>query len=181
MTRIRLFGVALLSALAMTVPASTQSSDLSFFITSAGPGDGANLGGLDGADRHCQMLAQTAGAGETSIIQMFLPLILIFAVFYFLLIRPQQKKMKEHNALLEAIRRGDRIVTGGGIVGTVARVNDNELLVDISENVRVTVMRRTVADVLSKTEPVANDKPKANGEKSEGKRGRIRGGSRKNG
>jgi len=64
MTRSRLFGVALLSALAMTVPAATQSSDLSFFITSAGPGDGANLGGLDGADRHCQMLAQTAGAGS---------------------------------------------------------------------------------------------------------------------
>ena len=64
MTRIRLFGVALLSAVAMTVPAATQSSDLSFFITSAGPGDGANLGGLDGADRHCQMLAQTAGAGS---------------------------------------------------------------------------------------------------------------------
>ncbi len=64
MTRTRLFGVALLSALAMTVPAATQSSDLSFFITSAGSGDGANLGGLDGADRHCQMLAQTAGAGS---------------------------------------------------------------------------------------------------------------------
>ena len=64
MTRTRLFGVALLSAFAMTVPAATQSSDLSFFITSAGPGDGANLGGLDGADRHCQMLAQTAGAGS---------------------------------------------------------------------------------------------------------------------
>ncbi len=64
MTRTRLFGVALLSALAMTVPAATQSSDLSFFITSAGPGDGANLGGLDGADRHCQMLAQTAGVGS---------------------------------------------------------------------------------------------------------------------
>lgn len=64
MTRTRLFGVALLSALAMTVPAATQSSDLSFFITSAGPGDGANLGGLDGADRHCQMLAQTADAGS---------------------------------------------------------------------------------------------------------------------
>ena len=130
--------------------------------------------------------AQTAGAEETSIIQMFLPLILIFAVFYFLLIRPQQKKVKEHNALLEAIRRGDRIITGGGIVGTVARVNDNELLVDISENVRVTVMRVTVADVLSKTEPVANDMPKTNeeknsGETSRGKRGRIRGESRKNG
>ncbi len=64
MTRIRLFGIALLAAVAMTAPAATQSSDLSFFITSAGPGDGANLGGLDGADRHCQILAQGAGAGS---------------------------------------------------------------------------------------------------------------------
>ena len=64
MTRTRLFGIALLAAVAMTAPAATQSSDLSFFITSAGPGDGANLGGLDGADRHCQMLAQGAGAGS---------------------------------------------------------------------------------------------------------------------
>ena len=61
MTRTRLFGVALLLAVAITVPAATQSSNMSFFITSAGPGDGANLGGLDGADRHCQMLA---GGGE---------------------------------------------------------------------------------------------------------------------
>ena len=64
MTRTRLFGIALLATVAMTAPAATQSSDLSFFITSAGPGDGANLGGLDGADRHCQMLAQGAGAGS---------------------------------------------------------------------------------------------------------------------
>jgi preprotein translocase subunit YajC len=130
--------------------------------------------------------AQTAGAAEPSIFQMFLPLILIGAVFYFLLIRPQQKKMKEHNAMLDAIRRGDRIVTGGGIVGTVARVNDNELLVDISQDVRVTVMRGTVADVLSKTEPVANDKPgtterESPDEKAGEKRGRKRGRSRKNG
>ena len=64
MTHTRLFGIALLAAVAMAAPAATQSSDLSFFITSAGPGDGANLGGLDGADRHCQMLAQGAGAGS---------------------------------------------------------------------------------------------------------------------
>ncbi len=130
--------------------------------------------------------AQTAGAAEPSIFQMFLPLILIGAVFYFLLIRPQQKKMKEHNAMLDAIRRGDRIVTGGGIVGTVARVNDNELLVDISQDVQVTVMRGTVADVLSKTEPVASDKPetterKSPDEKAGENRLRKRGRSRKNG
>ena len=64
MTRTRLFGIALLATVAMTAPAATQSSDLSFFITSAGPGDGATLGGLDGADRHCQMLAQGVGAGS---------------------------------------------------------------------------------------------------------------------
>ena len=63
MTRTRLFGVALLLFAAMTIPAATQSSNISFFITSAGPGDGANLGGLDGADRHCQMLA--GGSGKT--------------------------------------------------------------------------------------------------------------------
>jgi preprotein translocase subunit YajC len=127
--------------------------------------------------------AQTVGAAEPSIFQMFLPLILIFAVFYFLLIRPQQKKAKQHNEMLSAIRRGDRIVTGGGIIGTVARVNDNELLVDISENVRVAVMRGTVADVLTKTEPVANSKPEENTDNhhSKGKRGRKRDRSRKNG
>ena len=63
MTRTRSFGIALLLAVAMTMPAATQSSDMSFFITSAGPGDGANLGGLDGADAHCSMLAGAAGAG----------------------------------------------------------------------------------------------------------------------
>ena len=127
--------------------------------------------------------AQTVGAAEPSIFQMFLPLILIFAVFYFLLIRPQQKKAKQHNEMLAAIRRGDRIVTGGGIIGTIARVNDNELLVDISENVRVTVMRGTVADVLTKTEPVANSEPEENTDNhhSKGKRSRKRDRSKKNG
>ena len=127
--------------------------------------------------------AQTVGAAEPSIFQMFLPLILIFAVFYFLLIRPQQKKAKQHNEMLAAIRRGDRIVTGGGIIGTIARVNDNELLVDISENVRVTVMRGTVADVLTKTEPVANSESEenTNNHHSKGKRSRKRDRSKKNG
>ena len=64
MTRTWWLGISLLLALAMAMPAAMQSSDMSFFITSAGPGDGANLGGLDGADRHCQMLAANAGAGD---------------------------------------------------------------------------------------------------------------------
>ena len=100
--------------------------------------------------------AQTAApaAGGADMIVQFLPLILIFVVFYFLLIRPQQKKMKEHKGMLEAIRRGDRVVTGGGIIGTVTKVGpEDELQVEIAENVRVRVVRSTVNLVLAKTEP----------------------------
>lgn len=78
-----------------------------------------------------------------------LPLVLIFVVFYFLLIRPQQKKMKDHKALIAAVRRGDRVVTGGGIIGVVTKVpSETELQVEISEGVRVRVMRSTITDVL---------------------------------
>ncbi|ACI98464.1 MULTISPECIES: preprotein translocase subunit YajC [Rhodospirillales] len=99
--------------------------------------------------------AQGAGApAEPNALVSLLPLILIFVVFYFLLIRPQQKKMKEHKAMLEALRRGDRVVTGGGIVGTVVKVGpDDELTVEIAEGVRVRVIRGTVSAVLAKTEP----------------------------
>jgi preprotein translocase subunit YajC len=84
----------------------------------------------------------------------FLPLVLIFVVFYFLLIRPQQKKLKEHKGMLEALRRGDRVVTGGGIIGTIVKINaDDELVVEIAEGVRVRVLRSTINLVLAKTEP----------------------------
>ncbi|AWJ86281.1 preprotein translocase subunit YajC (plasmid) [Azospirillum sp. TSH58] len=108
--------------------------------------------------------AQTAApaAGGADMIVQFLPLILIFVVFYFLLIRPQQKKMKEHKGMLEAIRRGDRVVTGGGIIGTVTKVGpEDELQVEIAENVRVRVMRSTVNLVLSKSEPAKSADEKA--------------------
>ncbi|RUQ72964.1 preprotein translocase subunit YajC [Azospirillum doebereinerae] len=99
--------------------------------------------------------AQTAApAGGSDMLVQFLPLILIFVVFYFLLIRPQQKKMKEHKAMLGNIRRGDRVVTGGGIIGVVTKVGtDDELTVEIAENVRVRCVRSTVNLVLAKTEP----------------------------
>jgi len=88
----------------------------------------------------------------------FLPLILIFVVFYFLLIRPQQKKQKEHKAMLAAVRRGDKIVTAGGLIGTVAKViGDDELSVEIAEGVKVKVARGMVSTVLSKTEPAKGD------------------------
>ena len=99
--------------------------------------------------------AQAAAGGGGSGFEAFLPLILIFGVFYVLLIRPQQKKMKEHKATLSAIRRGDKVVTGGGIVGTVTKVIDDlEITVEIADGVKVRVQRGLISTVLSKTEPV---------------------------
>lgn len=101
--------------------------------------------------------AQDAAIGSSNSIMSLLPLVLVFVVFYFLIIRPQSKKAKERRAMLEAVRRGDRIVTAGGIIGTVVRVKDDkELQVEIAENVRVRVMRSMVASVLSKTETAEN-------------------------
>jgi len=92
---------------------------------------------------------------QTAIVQ-FLPLVLIFVVFYFLLIRPQQKKQKEHRGMLDTLRRGDRVVTGGGIVGTVSKVvGPEEVEVDIAQNVRVRIVRSTISSVLSKPDPAA--------------------------
>jgi len=92
---------------------------------------------------------------QSALIQFF-PLVLIFVVFYFLLIRPQQRKTKDHKAMLDALRRGDRVVTGGGIIGTVARVeNPEEVTVDIADGVRVRVLRSTISSVLAKPDPAA--------------------------
>tara|TARA_A100001015_G_C14999598_1_gene717843 strand:- start:1541 stop:1825 length:285 start_codon:yes stop_codon:yes gene_type:complete len=82
------------------------------------------------------------------------PLILIFGIMYFLLIRPQQKKAKEHQAMVQAIRRGDQVVTQGGLIGKVSKVkDDNELEVELSEGVKVRVVQSTISQVLNKTEP----------------------------
>ena len=98
--------------------------------------------------------AQAAGGGAAGALGSFVPLILIFAIMYFLLIRPQQKKVKEHRAMVEALRRGDRVVTQGGLIGKVTKVKDDgELEVEIAQGVHVTVVRSTIAQVLSKTEP----------------------------
>ena len=98
-------------------------------------------------------LAQDGGGGLFGGLESMLPLVLIFVVFYFLLIRPQQKRAREHREMLAAIRRGDRIVTGGGIIGTVTRVkDDDELTVEIAEGVKVAVARGTVAAVVSRSD-----------------------------
>ena len=107
-----------------------------------------------------------SGAGAGFDIMALAPLVLIFVVFYFLLIRPQQKKLKDHRAMLEAVRRGDRIVTSGGIIGLVTKADDKELTVEIAENVRVRVTRDGISTVLSKTEPVG-DKASDTAEKAE--------------
>jgi preprotein translocase subunit YajC len=101
--------------------------------------------------------AQAAGGSGESGIMTLLPLVLIFVVFYFLLIRPQQKRAKQHRDMLVNVRRGDKIVTGGGIIGTVTRVvSDDELAVEIAEGIKIRVQRGLISAVLSKTEPVAN-------------------------
>ncbi len=104
--------------------------------------------------------AQAAAGGGDSALISLLPIVLIFVVFYFLLIRPQQKKMKAHREMVNNLKRGQRVVTSGGLIGTVAKVvDDGEVQVDIAEGVRVRVVRGMIQDVLSKTEPV-RDAPK---------------------
>ena len=91
---------------------------------------------------------QNSGIGQ------FIPLILIFVIFYFFLIRPQQKKVKEHKAIVESLKRGDKVITSGGITGTVERIIDNDKVeVEISENVKVEVIRQTgIQGLLNVTE-----------------------------
>ena len=101
--------------------------------------------------------AQAAGtAGAGSAFASFLPLVLIFAIMYFLLIRPQQKKMKDLKAMVEAVRRGDQVLTAGGIIGKVVKVGDDNVLeVEIAEGVKVKVVKHTITQVMSKTEPAS--------------------------
>ncbi len=100
--------------------------------------------------------AQAAGGAGGKPIMQFVPLIAIFAIMYFLMIRPQQKKAKEHRAMIDAVRRGDQVVTAGGLMGKVTKVKeDGELEVEIAEGVKVRVLKGTLANVISKTEPAA--------------------------
>ena len=102
--------------------------------------------------------AQTAGAagGAGSAVASFLPLILIFGIMYLLLIRPQQKKMKDLKAMIEAVRRGDQVLTAGGIIGKVVKVGDDNVLeVEIAEGVKVKIAKHTITQVMSKTEPAS--------------------------
>ena len=101
-----------------------------------------------------QPAAGTGGSvGFGDVIAQFGVFIPIIAIFYFLIIRPQQQRLKTHQALIANVRRGDVVVTSGGIVGKIIKVVDDEVLVEIAENVRIRVVKSTIADVRSKTEP----------------------------
>jgi len=100
--------------------------------------------------------AQTApGIAQGLDLMSFAPLVVLFAALYFIVIRPQTKKAKEHREMLSALRRGDQIVTSGGILGTITKLeNDNEVIVEISDNVNVRVVRSMITHVLTKPQPL---------------------------
>ncbi len=100
-----------------------------------------------------------ADAAQQSAFGGFVPLIVIFVIFYFLLIRPQQKRAKDHTAMLNALKKDDRIITNGGMYGTVTAVKGEILEVKIAENVKVEISRQGVATVVTKEQPAAEAKP----------------------
>ncbi|CAG0972642.1 MAG: preprotein translocase subunit YajC [Rhizobiaceae bacterium] len=104
--------------------------------------------------------AQGVGATPDMFVSI-LPFVLIFVIMYFLIIRPQRAQMKKRGEMLAAVRRGDTVVTGGGLIGKVTKViDDNELEVDLGNGVKVTALRATISDVRVKGEPVANQNAK---------------------
>jgi len=94
--------------------------------------------------------ALAAAQGQGDPLMSFLPLIFIFVVFYFLLIRPQSKKAKEHKQMVEALAKGDEVVTNGGLLGRISKVGDNFIELDISEGVTVKVQRNAIANLMPK-------------------------------
>jgi len=99
----------------------------------------------------------TADGGLTAMIVQFLPFVAIFVLFYFLLIRPQQKRAKEHQALISAVKRGDTIVLSSGLIGKVTRVEEAEVNVEIAPSVNVRVVKAMIAEVRNRTAIAAND------------------------
>ena len=101
--------------------------------------------------------AQAAGGagGATASLIAFVPYIAIFAIFYFLMIRPQQQRAKAHRAMIDAVKKGDTVVTGGGIIGKVVRVEDAEVEVEVAPTVKLRVLKATLSDVRDRALPVA--------------------------
>jgi preprotein translocase subunit YajC len=96
--------------------------------------------------------------GDSSMLMQFLPFVLIFVIMYFLILRPQQKRVKAHAEMVKNVRRGDTVVTSGGVVGKVTKViDDDQIEVEIADNVRIRQIRAMVSDVRAKGEPVKED------------------------
>jgi preprotein translocase subunit YajC len=99
--------------------------------------------------------AQAAGGGSSDFLIQLLPIVLMFVIFYFLLFRPQQQRMKQHREMLANVRRGDTVVTSGGIVGKITKViDDREVEVEIASDTRVRVVRHMISEVRAKGEAV---------------------------
>ena len=102
--------------------------------------------------------AQAAGGDTASALTSLIPFLLIFGIMWFLLIRPQQKKMKEHRQMVDNLKRGDQVVTAGGLIGKITKVkDDHEVEVELDQGVSVRVVRSTISNVVSKTEPAKLD------------------------
>ena len=94
------------------------------------------------------LLAAAAPSGTAAFFLNIFPLVLVFIIFWFLMIRPQQKRMREHQAQIAAVKKGDRVVTGGGLIGKVVKVTDNEVEVELGQGVRVTAVKSTLTQVV---------------------------------
>ncbi len=103
-----------------------------------------------------QTATTAAGGGATAFLQI-VPLLLIFVIFYFLLIRPQQKRAKEHRALIDAVKKGDMVVTGGGLVGKITKVDEQEVEIELAPNIRVRALKGMLSDVRTAGGRPAND------------------------
>ena len=97
------------------------------------------------------LFAAAAPSGTTSFLVGIFPFLLVFVIFWFLLIRPQNQRMKEHRAQIAAVKKGDRVVTGGGLIGKVTKVTDNEVEVELGQGVRVTAVKSTLTQVIDPT------------------------------
>ena len=110
-------------------------------------------------------IATAAGGGGAGFLLMQIaPFLLIIVVFYFLLIRPQQQRVKKHQEMINNLRRGDEVLTQGGIVGKITKIADSEATVEIAEGVRVKVMKQTISEVRNRTEPANDSTPSKDGQ-----------------
>jgi preprotein translocase subunit YajC len=108
--------------------------------------------------------AQAAGAGAsgtTAFLIQVAPLILLFVIFWFLIIRPQQQKLKAHRAMVDAVKKGDEVVTGGGLIGKVSKVSDSEVEIELSPTVKVRAVKATLSSVTPRGGPAAANDTRA--------------------